>query len=206
MNEINCLTIKKYGDIVQEKIKNIIWIRMKEAKELTDEDKEIYLFGLIQGVIFLLNTFTALCIGMILNMLIEVIIYLVCFIPIRIFAGGYHAKTQVRCYIMSTVTTFVALRLIKFLQISNSIFEIVVLIISIIIIWNLSPSEDNNKPLTEEEYSIYKIKVRKLISIILGVLIFSFIINNQLILSSIQAAIFILSLVIIIGAIKLKVN
>ena len=96
MNEINCLTIKKYGDIVQEKIKNIIWIRMKEAKELTDEDKEIYLFGLIQGVIFLLNTFTALCIGMILNMLIEVIIYLVCFIPIRIFAGGYHAKTQVR--------------------------------------------------------------------------------------------------------------
>lgn len=206
MNEINCLTIKKYGDIVQEKIKNIIWIRMKEAKELTDEDKEIYLFGLIQGVIFLLNTFTALCIGMILNMLIEVIIYLVCFIPIRIFAGGYHAKTQFRCYIMSTVTTFVALRLIKFLQISNSIFEIVVLIISIIIIWNLSPIEDDNKPLTKEEYSIYKIKVRKLISIILGVLIFSFIINNQLILSSIQAAIFILSLVIIIGAIKLKVN
>ena len=203
MNEINCLTIKKYGDIVQEKIKNIIWIRMKEAKELTDEDKEIYLFGLIQGVIFLLNTFTALCIGMILNMLIEVIIYLVCFIPIRIFAGGYHAKTQFRCYIMSTVTTFVALRLIKFLQISNSIFEIVVLIISIIIIWNLSPIEDDNKPLTKEEYRIYKIKVRKLISIILGVLIFSFIINNQLILSSIQVAMFILSLVVIIGAIKL---
>ncbi len=176
---------------------------MKEAKELTDEDKEIYLFGLIQGVIFLLNTFTALCIGMILNMLIEVIIYLVCFIPIRIFAGGYHAKTQFRCYIMSTVTTFVALRLIKFLQISNSIFEIVVLIISIIIIWNLSPIEDDNKPLTKEEYSIYKIKVRKLISIILGVLIFSFIINNQLILSSIQVAMFILSLVVIIGAIKL---
>lgn len=41
MKEINCLTIKKYGDIVQEKIKNTIWIRMKEAKELTDEDKEI---------------------------------------------------------------------------------------------------------------------------------------------------------------------
>lgn len=104
---------------------------------------------------------------------------------------------------MSTVTTFVALRLIKFLQISNSIFEIVFLIISIIIIWNLSPIEDNNKPLTKEEYSIYKIKVRKLISIILGVLIFSFIINNQLILSSIQAAIFILSIVIILGVNKL---
>ena len=97
-----------------EKIMENVWKEIKAAGNVDEEDKEIYLFGIYQGLIFLLNVVTALLTGIILDMFLESVLFLICFIPLRIFAGGYHAKTQFRCYVMSTVTTVILLYLIAF--------------------------------------------------------------------------------------------
>ena len=43
-----------------EKIMENVWKEIKAAGNVDEEDKEIYLFGIYQGLIFLLNVETAL--------------------------------------------------------------------------------------------------------------------------------------------------
>lgn len=118
---------------------------MAQGGGLAEEEKDIYVFGLRQGSIFILNVCTALLIGIFLNMLFEIIIYLACFIQLiqlRIFAGGYHAKTQFRCYIMSSISTVVVLLLIRSLNQQDNLFEIICFVIAFLTIWKLAPIAD----------------------------------------------------------------
>ena len=149
-----------------EKIMENVWKGMKTTGNVDEEDKEIYLFGFYQGLIFLLNLVTALLTGIILDMFLESVLFLICFIPLRIFAGGYHAKTQFRCYVMSTVTTVILLYLIAFLQKNMGVEAIALYIIPTSIIWKLAPVQDKNKPLDLDEQKKYRKRVHSLLFII----------------------------------------
>lgn len=146
-----------------EKIMENVWNGMKTACDVPEEDKEIYLFGFHQGLIFLLNMATALFTGIILDMFLESILFLLCFIPLRIFAGGYHAKTQFRCYVLSTITTFVLLYLIGFLQENLGVETMALYIVSACMIWKLAPVQDKNKPLDADEQRKYRKRVHNLL-------------------------------------------
>ena len=52
-------------------------------------------------------------------MLFETIIFIITYIPIRIYAGGYHARTQTKCYIFSVFMLILALYIIKLQLMSN---------------------------------------------------------------------------------------
>lgn len=149
-----------------EKIMENVWKGMKTTGNVDEEDKEIYMFGFYQGLIFLLNLVTALLTGIILDMFLESVLFLICFIPLRIFAGGYHAKTQFRCYVMSTVTTVILLYLIAFLQKNMGVEAIALYIIATCIIWKLAPVQDKNKPLDLDEQKKYRKRVHSLLIII----------------------------------------
>lgn len=149
-----------------EKIIENVWKSMKAASQIDEEDKEIYLFGFYQGLIFLLNIATALFTGIILHMFLESVLFLICFIPLRIFAGGYHAKTQLRCYIMSTITTAVLLCLIGFLQRKMGVQTIALYIIAACVIWKLAPVQDKNKPLDLDEQKKYRKRVHSLLMLL----------------------------------------
>lgn len=62
----------------------------------------------------MLNVSSDLIFGLILGMFFERIIFLVTYIPLRSFAGGYHAKTPVRCYFASLFLIFAVLLFCKY--------------------------------------------------------------------------------------------
>ncbi len=68
------------------------------------EDAEIYIYGINQILVSVLNVLSALIIGLILGTFFEVVVFMAAYIPLRIFAGGYHAKTPLRCYIFSVIS------------------------------------------------------------------------------------------------------
>ncbi len=68
---------------------------------IKEEDAEIYIYGINQIFVSVLNVSSALIIGLILGMFLESIIFMAAYIPLRSFAGGYHAKTPLRCYFTS---------------------------------------------------------------------------------------------------------
>lgn len=187
---------------MQEKINEKLWKKIKPLKNIEEEDKEIYIFGIYQGLFFLLNVATTLFIGFILNKFLESVLFLIFFIPLRIYAGGYHAKTQFRCYIMSSITTIIILYLISFLYNNIGVTSIIGYIISAVVIWSAVPVENANKLLYIEEKIKYKNIVRKILYIYTGILILSYSIKWHMIFANIEALVYFIALILLAGIYK----
>lgn len=72
-------------------------------------------------------------IGYLIHQLEATVIYLICFVAIRKYSGGYHAKTILRCNLISYFLYFSGLSLNKLLSIN---FLIPLLLISFLYLWN----------------------------------------------------------------------
>ena len=73
----------------------------------------------------------------------------------RSFAGGYHAKTPLRCYLLSLIMLIIVLAGMKYLPVSDLVYY-AVLAAAVLIVFLLSPVEDKNKLLDESEHKVYK--------------------------------------------------
>jgi accessory gene regulator B len=105
-----------------------------------------------------------MAIGLALSFLAESMVFLATYMLIRTYAGGYHAKTQLGCYIFSTVAVTVILLGIKHIIFSCFIYLIAALI-SATVIYVLSPIENINKPLSQKEKILYGKKSKTLVGI-----------------------------------------
>jgi accessory gene regulator B len=122
---------------------------------ISSDDKEIYLFGVQQGLVILLNISTTIIIGILFDVVWQLILFTVSYIGLRSFAGGYHAKTPQRCYIFSTILTLVTALMQKYIVLSIAA-SVILLAFSTTIIIVLSPVENINKPLDHLEKRVYK--------------------------------------------------
>ncbi len=157
------------------------------------DEKELFICALEQIFAYILNLFSVIFIGLIFNMLFEAILFTLTYIPIRIYAGGYHAKTQLRCYIFSVIMMIVVLFILK---LNVNIFLISILAITgSLVILMLAPVEDKNKPLDDIEIKVYRNRtIRNLIIILIILFIgllfdkmtFSFCISISLICNAIM--------------------
>lgn len=168
--------------------------KLEENNTVKSENHEIYRYGFQQGLTILLNVTTIIAIGLILGMIWQIIFFLICFFPLRSYAGGYHANTAVKCYIYSMLMITVILLAIKYLPINNFIC-VITFILSSAFILILSPIEDANKPLDKTEHSVYKRRamlIWAIEAIIFGVTIFFNWVNAEICLSFVFATVSIL--------------
>lgn len=104
---------------------------------------------------------TVIALGLCFNLLVESLVFYFSFIAIRKFAGGYHAKTPTRCYIISIITIVLMLCIIKWILIINylSIYYSLFFseLVCVLILCFLSPLDTENKLLNGKERTIYKI-------------------------------------------------
>ena len=77
------------------------------------------------------------------------------YIPLRSFAGGYHAKTPLRCYIFSVIMLIIVSIGIKYLFMTGWVYYVALAAAALVVLL-LSPVEDRNKPLDETEHKVYK--------------------------------------------------
>lgn len=84
------------------------------------------------------------------------LLMLVCFIALRKYAGGYHADTQNRCYVISTAIIAVALLAIRYMS-DGSDNEIFILLQSLnfILLYFLVPVDNKNHRLEYWEKEKY---------------------------------------------------
>lgn len=122
---------------------------------IKEEDAEIYIYGINQILVSVLNVSSALIIGLVFGVFFEVTVFMTAYIPLRSFAGGYHAKTPLRCYIFSVIMLIVVSIGMKYLYMTEWVYY-VVLAAAASVVLILSPVEDRNKPLDETEHKVYK--------------------------------------------------
>lgn len=138
---------------ISEKITN----RLIQKNVIEDCNREIYLFGVEQFLTITLNIVTTIVIGLVLGKLWQSILFVLMFMVLRSYAGGYHASTPVGCYILTSSIITTALSVLKFIGI-NILVCVGLLIISGVAILILSPVQSENKPLDNIEFVIYRKK------------------------------------------------
>lgn len=137
------------------------WLLANET--IPREDKEIYQYGIQQGLFTLLNFGTTVIIGLVSGLLWESMLFMTAYIPLRSYAGGYHAKTAVRCYFFSIVMMCAVLWVMGHVMYSGLICGCLTAI-SASLIWFLVPVEDKNKPLDDTEKVVYRRRARRIVA------------------------------------------
>lgn len=137
-------TAKKIGD------------KLVAIQAIQLEDLDIYIFGLEQGMHLILNIGMFLSLGLFLKQIWESLFFMVFFIPLRRFSGGYHAKTRARCYISSFLMCLIILLYTKY-GILNLLIRIVVFSLFTLILFIFAPSTNIKNPTNNTE----KIRYRK---------------------------------------------
>lgn len=124
---------------------------------IPQEDYELYHYGLF--VILsdaLLFTFT-LSLGIILKIAFPSIAFFVSFFVIRRFAGGFHAKTELHCQLISLSFLFLSIAAIKCLTVYiDSKYILLIGAISAALLFYLSPSDTPQKQLSKSERKMFR--------------------------------------------------
>lgn len=170
---------------------------------ITTEDKELYEYGLHHGLLMIINILTTVVIGLLFKMVWQSFVFMIAYIPLRTYAGGYHAKTQFRCYLLSIVIMLAALFGIRQIPWTGSI-GIGITLCAIGIILYFSPVEDKNKPLSPMEVKVYGNRARIILFIEIIVMLIMMVLKQQQVAYCIAAEFVALSIMLIMGALKNK--
>lgn len=161
-----------------KKLSEVIIEKMKDSNSLT-EDEEIVQYGLdiiIDKTIFI---FVVIIVGFLSNCLLESIIFAITFAMLRQYAGGYHAETKRKCFLLSFLTIIAALCVIRFAEgyqmLMRALF--IICLISSLYIFLTAPMETANKKFDEDEIRVYGRKARIITVIIITAVIILYLIN-----------------------------
>lgn len=142
-------------------------------------DKDIIVYGLNSAIQQGISMITAILLGWLFGLTLEVIVFMVSFTLIRTYAGGYHCKKAVNCYIASSGVIVGVLAIVKFIP---SVFVLgicfTVLALSISILYKIPPVETSTKPLDEIEKKYYQKK--KLIYLLVETVVIFFLLSINL--------------------------
>lgn len=135
--------------------------RFWEANIIKKEEIEICCFGL-ECLFLKIITFTSyLVIAILMKRLKEFAVIMLVFIPLRRNAGGYHAKTRGKCYLLSCgilAVTLVAC------EIRLEFHIVLTLLLGLsIIFWMVLPVDNENRTMDISEKIFFQARVRKFI-------------------------------------------
>ena len=130
---------------------------MIDSEIIDPEDQVIYRYGMQQLKGSLISIGTTLLIGILFHAVWASICFAAAYIPLRSFAGGYHARTPAMCYLWSTLLTAGAVWLVK-----SALFDGIAMLIIVIladgILMMYAPVESENKPLSRIEKAQFRKK------------------------------------------------
>lgn len=83
--------------------------RLEHCGIISKSNRTLYECGLRQMFATILNILTMLLIGFIMGLAVPAMVYTIAYIPLRVYAGGYHASTPQRCWAFSAIMLWIAL-------------------------------------------------------------------------------------------------
>lgn len=120
------------------------------------QDKDVLVYGLSVGSELVFNIITTVVLGVMFGLVLESLVFLGSFSFIRTYAGGYHCKKAINCYLMSSGVIIWVLGVIKFTPEGYMLFlGVAMLLIAIPVLLKLAPVDTPSKPLDEDEQKYY---------------------------------------------------
>lgn len=140
---------------------------------ILDDEQELYEYGFFILLSQILYFIIAIIIGTICGTVFESIIFYIAFQFIRRYAGGYHAATETRCEILSTLSILaciVVIKLSKTYDIQTAL--LIISALSAVCIFVFCPLDTPEKPLTDKEFRYFrKISWLILLAIVVAIIV-----------------------------------
>lgn len=140
---------------------------------ILDDEQELYEYGFFILLSQILYFIIAIIIGTICGTVFESIIFYIAFQFIRRYAGGYHAATETRCEILSTLSILgciVVIRLSKTYDIQTAL--LIISALSAVCIFVFCPLDTPEKPLTDKEFRYFrKVSWLILLAIVVAIIV-----------------------------------
>lgn len=167
------------------------------SNNLSKEDTVILQYGLKKIIMLVGDAIFTIIVGWILGITTLSIAFQIAFMLLRMYAGGYHSKTELQCAVHSTVVTVVSLISIRWmvnrLWWSGLLFVLISMVIMV-----LAPVEAENKPLSAKEKTINHRKTIGIVLLFDLIAIMSHVFNWNLVYA-ISAAIYAACILMIMG-------
>lgn len=174
------------------------------SNQIIEEKKAVICrWGISHILDTVFNIATFLIIGILFNMPFETIIFTIGYIPLRIYAGGYHAKTPFRCWCVSNIILAVSLEIVQNAENCYIAFGIVSLI-AVVVLITLMPVEDLHKPLDQNDRKKYKKHGAAILAAEICLSVFFVLLHYSQISLVLNSIWILLSVMLILGKIKNK--
>lgn len=131
--------------------------RLIDNSAIDDTEQELYVYGFFILISQILYFTLTMIFGVLLDIVLESVIFYVAFQFIRRYAGGIHASSELKCEIATTTSIFLCLLCTKLCETNNIQKQILVLTsIATVLIFVLCPLDTPEKPLTKEECKYFR--------------------------------------------------
>lgn len=128
---------------------------------ISGEDTSVYRYGYTLVLEVMINIIIAIIIGLISGELVSVALFMVMFIPLRSYCGGYHASKTWICIILSNIAVAGVVLVVKKFQFPVDFVPLLTAeVIGTAVILLLAPIQSEAKKLSDNEKQVYKKYVR----------------------------------------------
>lgn len=165
------------------------------------KDRELYEYGIRQGSLMVINLLTALLIGLYMGMILQSIVFMLAYIPMRTYAGGYHASTQLRCYLLSIPFMLIVLHGIRMIPWSGYTCSGTLFFIGLVL-YKFAPVENVNRPFSKTEFMVFRKRAMIIATVLCCAAILFWITGIKQIAASIIMALLMISIMLILGVLK----
>ena len=180
----------------------------KTAKMFVNNNTKFNSVEMYQYAFFIiLSTFIffvlTIMIGAILSVLFESIVFYFSFLLIRLYAGGYHASKEITCDIITSISIFGCVFLIRLSKTYEFQIQLIVItLFSVLCIFALCPLDTPEKPLSKKEVKYFR-KISWLILLIISVLVLiSFIFEWKFLFAPSCLSLILESILLVAGKVK----
>ncbi len=140
------------------KLSTILTNILERENIIQIDERNVYEYGFQITIANITNALIVLLIGIVTDSIIRVLLFYVVFISMRIFCGGFHAKTYTKCFCLfgtiCLLCTISSYGIMNFGDISS--VNIISGILQGLCLYQMAPIENENHPLSIEEKSKFR--------------------------------------------------
>ncbi len=184
------------------KIETKVCEKLLRDKVIQEEEKDIIQYGLHQGGMLFVNICTLMIVCTTIGCATQGFWFLVYFWPLRIYAGGYHADTEKKCYFLSTFSEIAIFLIAHFFDFTRGIEIILITLTLMVIIFLMTPQDTENRRLSDKEKTVYKKKVNKVLVFHVISFVMMYLIDKKEIWEIILLSQALMAFILIIGHMK----
>ncbi len=162
-----------------EKALNYISKILNEQKVINESDTDILKYGLSALLVSIFEITSILILSLFLGNFLNTLVFFVAFVPFRLYAGGYHAETKMKCYLVLLLVYSLFVILSEYYTgiVPITVLEICSIIITTIIVFFKAPIVNVKKKVSKVEYYFYRkrsiiIMIIEFVIILTGILVF----------------------------------